>query len=94
MRVIYERWGCFSAFARERGKVEKPVYSVGIIEDEEQSLKLLANGLSRYEEETGVQFKVIHFRDAELFLSNSRKVVFSCRWLLRLVASQPLQRNG
>ena len=48
------------------------MYSVAVIEDEEKSLQTLKNGLARYEYETGGgnKFKVFHFRDAELFLTN------------------------
>ena len=46
------------------------MYSVAVIEDEQKSLDALKRGLARYESETGEAFRIFHFGDAELFLTN------------------------
>lgn len=50
------------------------MYSVAVIEDEEKSFEALKRGLERYESETGEQFRLSRFRDAELFLTNYKPV--------------------
>ena len=46
------------------------MYSIAVIEDEQKSLEALKRGLARYEDETGKSFRLFHFNDAELFLTN------------------------
>lgn len=46
------------------------MYSVAVIEDDKISLEALERGLERYKRETGEDFRLFHFIDAELFLTN------------------------
>ncbi|MCM1222260.1 MAG: LytTR family DNA-binding domain-containing protein [Lachnospiraceae bacterium] len=46
------------------------MYSVAVIEDDKKSLEVLERGLERYKSETGVDFRIFHFNNAELFLTN------------------------
>jgi DNA-binding LytR/AlgR family response regulator len=46
------------------------MYTIAVVEDERKSLEALKRGLARYESETGESFRLFHFTDAELFLTN------------------------
>lgn len=46
------------------------MYSVAVIEDNKKSLETLERELVRYKSETGEEFRLFHFNDAEAFLTN------------------------